>query len=75
MAHTEAGPARFGSPRSAAPMPPNPSNTAIAEALEELGDLYELDGAVVHRVLAYRNAARSVLTANKAMEEGRVIKL
>jgi DNA polymerase (family X) len=36
------------------------SNAAIAEALEELGDLYELDGAIVHRVLAYRNAARSV---------------
>lgn len=35
-------------------------NSAIADALEELGDLYELDGAVVHRVLAYRNAARSV---------------
>ncbi|MFI5009488.1 MAG: DNA polymerase/3'-5' exonuclease PolX [Solirubrobacterales bacterium] len=36
------------------------SNAAIADALEELGDLYELDGAIVHRVLAYRNAARSV---------------
>jgi len=35
-------------------------NSAIADALEELGDLYELDGAVVHRVLAYRNAARSI---------------
>jgi DNA polymerase (family 10) len=38
----------------------NPSNAAIADALEELGDLYELDGAVVHRVLAYRNGARAV---------------
>ena len=36
------------------------SNAAIADALEELGDLYELDGAIVHRVLAYRNAARAV---------------
>jgi DNA polymerase (family X) len=36
------------------------SNAAIADALEELGDLYELDGAIVHRVLAYRTAARSV---------------
>jgi DNA polymerase (family 10) len=36
------------------------SNTAIADALEELGDLYELDGAIVHRVLAYRTAARAV---------------
>ena len=38
-------------------------NSAIAEALEELGDLYELDGAIVHRVLAYRSAARSVREA------------
>jgi DNA polymerase (family 10) len=38
----------------------DPSNGAIADALEELGDLYELDGAIVHRVLAYRTAARSV---------------
>jgi DNA polymerase (family 10) len=36
------------------------SNAAIADALEELGDLYELDGAIVHRVLAYRNAAKAV---------------
>jgi len=36
------------------------SNAAIADALEELGDLYELDGAIVHRVLAYRTAARAV---------------
>jgi DNA polymerase (family X) len=40
-----------------------PSNTAIADALEELGDLYELDGANVHRVLAYRTAARAVREA------------
>lgn len=38
-------------------------NSAIADALEELGDLYELDGAIVHRVLAYRSAARSVREA------------
>jgi DNA polymerase (family X) len=36
------------------------SNATIADALEELGDLYELDGAIVHRVLAYRTAARAV---------------
>jgi DNA polymerase (family 10) len=41
-------------------MPGELSNAAIADALEELGDLYELDGAVIHRVLAYRTAARSV---------------
>jgi DNA polymerase (family X) len=39
------------------------SNAAIADALEELGDLYELDGAIVHRVLAYRTAARAVRDA------------
>jgi len=38
-------------------------NAAIADALEELGDLYELDGAIVHRVLAYRNAAKAVREA------------
>lgn len=35
-------------------------NSAIADALQELADLYALDGADVHRVLAYRNAAASV---------------
>ncbi len=39
---------------------PDPSNATIADALQELGDLYELDGAIVHRVLAYRTAARAV---------------
>jgi DNA polymerase (family 10) len=38
-------------------------NPAIASALEELGDLYELDGAIVHRVLAYRRAAETVREA------------
>jgi DNA polymerase (family 10) len=42
---------------------PDLSNSAIADALEELGDLYELDGAIVHRVLAYRTAARTVREA------------
>ncbi len=40
------------------------SNAAIADAFEELGDLYELDGAIVHRVLAYRNAAKAVREAS-----------
>jgi DNA polymerase (family 10) len=44
-------------------------NSAIAEALEELGDLYELDGAIVHRVLAYRNAARAVREAPVSVAE------
>jgi DNA polymerase (family 10) len=42
---------------------PELSNTAIAEAFEELADLYELDGAIVHRVLAYRSAAKAVREA------------
>jgi DNA polymerase (family 10) len=41
----------------------DPANGTIADALEELGDLYELDGAVIHRVLAYRNAAKAVRDA------------
>src|SRR5271168_4651067 len=40
------------------------SNATIADALEELGDLYELDGAIVHRVLAYRAAAKTVREAS-----------
>jgi DNA polymerase (family X) len=40
------------------------SNAAIADALEELGDLYELDGAIIHRVLAYRTAAKTVRDAS-----------
>ncbi len=54
-------------------------NSAIAEALEELGDLYELDGAIVHRVLAYRNAAHAVREAPVSVAElaraGRVTEL
>jgi len=43
---------------------PELPNLAIADALEEFGDLYELDGAIVHRVLAYRAAARTVREAS-----------
>ncbi len=39
------------------------SNTDIAAALDELGDLYELDGAIIHRVVAYRNGAKAVRDA------------
>src|SRR5437588_5099551 len=42
---------------------PDPTNTEIAAALDELGDLYELDGAIVHRIVAYRNAAKAVREA------------
>ncbi len=55
------------------------SNGAIADALEELGDLYELDGAIVHRVLAYRTAARAVREAPVSVaalaREGRATEL
>jgi DNA polymerase (family 10) len=40
-----------------------PTNTEIATALDELGDLYELDGAIIHRIVAYRNAAKAVRDA------------
>ncbi|HWF50438.1 MAG TPA: DNA polymerase/3'-5' exonuclease PolX [Solirubrobacteraceae bacterium] len=42
---------------------PDPTNTEIAAALDELGDLYELDGAIVHRVVAYRTAAKAIRDA------------
>jgi len=42
---------------------PDFTNGEIAARLDELGDLYELDGAIVHRVVAYRNAAKAVRDA------------
>jgi DNA polymerase (family 10) len=45
------------------------TNGAIAQALDELGDLYELDGADSYRVVAYRNAARSVRDAGVSVAE------
>src|SRR3954469_12779052 len=36
------------------------NNAEIAAAFEELGDLYELDGAVSYRLIAYRTAAKAV---------------
>ncbi|HEX4363245.1 MAG TPA: nucleotidyltransferase domain-containing protein, partial [Solirubrobacteraceae bacterium] len=44
-------------------MPSDPSNLQIAAAFDELADLYELDGAIVHRVLAYRSAAKAAREA------------
>jgi len=38
----------------------DPTNTEIAAALDELGDLTELDGGAIYRVVAYRNAAKAV---------------
>ncbi len=60
---------------------PDPTlpNAAIADAFEELGDLYELDGAIVHRVLAYRSAAKAVRNASVSVaalaREGRATEL
>jgi DNA polymerase (family 10) len=58
---------------------PELSNAAIADALAELGDLYELDGAIVHRVLAYRTAAKAVREASVSVaglaREGRASEL
>ncbi len=57
----------------------DPTNTEIAAALDELGDLYELDGAIVHRVVAYRNAAKAVREAPVSVtalaREGRATEL
>ncbi len=41
----------------------DPTNAELALALDELGDLSELDGAIIHRVVAYRNAAKTVREA------------
>jgi DNA polymerase (family X) len=41
----------------------DPPNATIAALFDELADLYELDGAIVHRVVAYRNAAKAVREA------------
>ncbi|MCW3041457.1 MAG: polX [Solirubrobacterales bacterium] len=46
---------------------PDLPNARIAELFDELGDLYELDGAVVHRVMAYRNAAKAVRDAQRSV--------
>jgi DNA polymerase (family 10) len=44
-------------------------NAEIAAALDELADLYELDGAVVYRVVAYRQAARAVRDSPRAVAQ------
>jgi DNA polymerase (family 10) len=55
------------------------TNTEIAAALDELGDLYELDGAIIHRIVAYRNAAKAVRDATVSVvglaREGRATDL
>jgi len=44
-------------------------NAEIAAALDELGTLYELDGAVRYRVLAYHDAAKTVRESPISVEE------
>jgi DNA polymerase (family X) len=57
----------------------DPTNAEIAAALDELGDLYELDGAIIHRIVAYRNAAKAVRDASVSVSalarEGRATEL
>jgi DNA polymerase (family X) len=52
------------------------TNAEIAAAFDELGDLYELDGAVSYRVIAYRTAAKAVRDASVSImaltREGKV---
>jgi len=44
-------------------------NSEIADALAELGTLYELDGAVRYRVLAYKEAARVIRQSPVSVSE------
>jgi DNA polymerase (family X) len=44
-------------------------NVDIADAFDELAGLYELDGAVVYRVVAYRNAAKAIRDAGVSVAE------
>ncbi len=54
-------------------------NVEIADALSELATLYELDGAIRYRVLAYREAARVIRQSPVSVEElarsGRITEL
>src|SRR3954453_11047103 len=54
-------------------------NAEIALHFDELGDLYELDGAIVHRVVAYRTAAAAIRNSSVSVEqlvrEGRATEL
>lgn len=58
---------------------PTYTNADLAAVLDELGDLYELDGASFHRILAYRNAARVIASQSpsvaKMVTEGTVTEL
>jgi DNA polymerase (family 10) len=58
---------------------PDLTNAQIAAAFDELGDLYELDGAVSYRVIAYHTAAKAVrdspVSVMAMTREGRVTEL
>jgi DNA polymerase (family X) len=60
-------------------VPPAKTNAEIAERLELMGDLLELEEAVVYRVLAYRRAARSIRetpdSVARLSEQGRLTSL
>jgi DNA polymerase (family 10) len=60
-------------------MASDPSNLEIAAVFDELADLYELDGAIVHRVMAYRSAAKAARDAMVSVaaltRQGRVTEL
>jgi len=45
------------------------TNSEIADALEELSVLYQLDGADRYRVLAYTNSARTIRDQGSSVEE------
>ena len=55
------------------------TNAEIAAAMDELGDLYELDGAVIYRVVAYHEAAKSIrdspVSVAQLAREGRATEL
>ena len=57
----------------------DPVNAEIAAAFDELGTLYELDGAISYRVLAYRQAAKAIRQSPVSIAEltraGRVTEL
>ena len=44
-------------------------NAEIAAAIDEVGTLYELDGAVRYRVLAYQDAAKTIRNSPTSVEE------
>jgi DNA polymerase (family X) len=58
---------------------PSLSNAEIADRFELLGDLLELEGAVVYRVLAYRRAAKTLRETPESVvrlsAEGKLVEL